>query len=30
MDLFVDGVIGLDFMKKYKCIVDVLNGYFNV
>lgn len=29
-DLSVDGVIGLDFMKKYKCTVDVPNGYFNV
>ena len=29
-DLSVDGVIGLDFMKKYKCTVDVPNGCFNV
>ena len=29
-DLFVDGVIGLDFMRKYKCTVDIPNGYFNV
>lgn len=29
-DLSVDGVRGLDFMKKYKSNVDVPNRYFNV
>ncbi|XP_062579100.1 uncharacterized protein LOC134241021 [Saccostrea cucullata] len=29
-DFSLDGVIGLDFMKKYNCTIDIVNGYFKV